>query len=32
MLLQTVACGDNLTLEGQLRDWSEELRGRCSSR
>ncbi|SOE59311.1 hypothetical protein SAMN05446589_1521 [Streptomyces sp. OV198] len=32
MLLQTVARGDNLTLEGQLRDWSEELRGRCSSR
>jgi hypothetical protein len=27
-LLQTVACGDNLTLEDQLRDWSEELRRR----
>ncbi|WP_240496421.1 hypothetical protein [Streptomyces torulosus] len=27
-LLQTVARGDNLTLENQLRDWSEELRRR----
>jgi thiamine kinase-like enzyme len=27
-LLQTVARGDNLTLEDQLRDWSEELRRR----
>ncbi|MGW0538670.1 hypothetical protein [Streptomyces sp. NPDC003032] len=27
-LLQTVARGDNLTLEDQLRHWSEELRRR----
>ncbi|MFJ8469813.1 hypothetical protein [Streptomyces swartbergensis] len=27
-LLQTVARGDNLILEDQLRDWSEELRRR----
>ncbi len=27
-LLQTVSRGDNLTLEDQLRDWSEELRRR----
>ncbi|MER6406276.1 hypothetical protein ABT269_22725 [Streptomyces viridosporus] len=27
-LLQTMARGDNLTLEGQLRDWTEELRRR----
>jgi hypothetical protein len=27
-LLQTVARGENLALEGQLRDWSEELRRR----
>jgi hypothetical protein len=27
-LLQTVSRGDNLTLEGPLRDWSEELRRR----
>ncbi|MGW7613706.1 hypothetical protein ACWGKW_42050 [Streptomyces sp. NPDC054766] len=28
MLLQTVSRGDNLTLEGPLRDWSKELRRR----
>jgi len=28
MLLQTVSRGDNLVLEGLLRDWSEELRRR----
>ncbi|WP_228044868.1 hypothetical protein [Streptomyces ferrugineus] len=28
MLLQTVARGDNLTLEDPLRNWSEELRRR----
>jgi hypothetical protein len=27
-LLQTVSRGDNLTLEGPLRAWSEELRRR----
>jgi hypothetical protein len=27
-LLQTVARGDNLVLEDQLRNWSEELRRR----
>ncbi|MGW7260635.1 hypothetical protein [Streptomyces sp. NPDC054834] len=27
-LLQTVARGDNLILEDQLQDWSEELRRR----
>ncbi|MEU6353152.1 hypothetical protein ABZ896_28150 [Streptomyces sp. NPDC047072] len=30
-LLQTVSRGDNLTLEGPLRDWSEELRRRQSA-
>ncbi len=31
MPLQTVACGDNVTLEDQLRDWSEKLRCRCTA-
>ncbi|MFJ3620550.1 hypothetical protein ACIPSH_20665 [Streptomyces iakyrus] len=30
-LLQTVSRGDNLTLEGPLRNWSEELRRRWSA-